>query len=369
MEVLKDCELPAQFDVENREYENVKQEFEKTHFQTMDPMCFWRSNKTHEGVCEYKQLSTQDFKTVCKPYTIEHITDKGMVKNTSFYKTWIRDPNRRVFETIRFEPYANTDKSPDPIFNTFDGLKVNKDRHIDDDGDDDTNIDNFMEFISNLVGEQEIYNNLKNNTDDDISNDCPQTTYLLKYLAHMFQFPEKRTETIICFTGWAGKGKDTLLKFLTAIMGKKYCGETSNFSELSGKFNDILDSKLAIFLNVSVDGVAVQEKLKGMATRQVNTIKAKYKKKVEQSNYVRFFVLSNGDAPINIQSHDRRYIVFMCGFGLVVKQHDKVKSKYASDFWDKLNDDLKNRKWLEKVYGQLMEMDLSGFRPDRSSCD
>ena len=363
---LIDFELPEQFDKENMEYEHVKKRFEETYFHTMDPMCFWRANKSHDGVLTYKQLSTNDFKVVCEKFKIEEINDKGMVKYNSIYKRWIGDENSRVYENICFLPYGKIDKCPDYVFNTFEGFEINKVDDVDDDDDDDVDIDNFMEFLSNLVGEHDIYTKFKDTT-DDLSDKCPQTAFLLKYLAHMFQFPEKRSETIICFKGWTGTGKDTLIRFLKAMMGTKYCGETGNVYDLFKNFNNILDSKIALFMNEleGKDGVAVQEKLKGLCTRETNTINAKHQKEVEQTNFTRLFVCSNGDSPLNVQAHDRRIIVFMCGYVLVVKQSDMVKSKYATDFWNKFNDDLKNIKWKKKIYNQLMDIDLTGFRPDR----
>ena len=89
--------------------------------------------------------------------------------------------------------------------------------------------------------------------------------------------------------------------------------------------------------------------------------------KIQQRNFIRLFVLSNNDAPVNIQIHDRRYVVFNSGYGLVINQSDKEKSDYALKFWTKFNDDLKNKKWLEKVYDQLMELDLSDYCPDKDA--
>ena len=152
-------------------------------------------------------------------------------------------------------------------------------------------------------------------------------------------------------------------------MGCKYCDLTSDAYDLFKDFNDILDSKIAIFLNEmeGKDGIAIQEKLKDLATRDYNKVNSKHEKKIQQRNYIRLFVLSNNDAPVNIQIHDRRYVVFNSGFGLVVNQSNKEKSEYAINFWTKFNDNLKNKKWLEKIYNQLMEIDLSDYCPDKSA--
>ncbi len=374
IEALKDFELPEDFDETKKDYKYVKEEFEKNHFQTLSPPCFWKQILNSDGTKKYIQYSTKDFQLACKEFEIEEINDSGKVIYKSIFDNWIKDKTRRKYETIDFMPYGKTDKSPNYVFNTFEGFEINKEKNIDSDSDDDIenyinclkseeediNIDNFMEYMSNLVGEQELYNN---------NMDCPKTEYFTKYIAHMFQYPEKQTRKIICLKGWTGTGKDTLLKLIRAIMGSKYCDLTSDAYDLFKDFNDILDSKVAIFLNEmeGKDGIKIQEKLKDLATRDYNKVNSKHEKKIQQRNFIRLFVLSNNDSPVNIQIHDRRYVVFNSGYGLVVNQADEKKSNYALKFWTKFNDDLKNKKWLEKVYNQLMEIDLSNYCPDKSA--
>ena len=362
IEAIKDFELPEDFDETKKDYKYVKEEFEKYHFQTLNPPCFWKQITNSDGTKKYIQYSTKDFQLACKEYEIEEINDAGKVVYRSIFENWIKDKTRRKYETIDFMPYGKTDKSPDYVFNTFEGFEVNKDKNLDTEEDEfeDANIDNFMEYISNLVGEQELYNN---------NIECPKTKYFIKYIAHMFQYPEKQTRKIICLKGWTGTGKDTLLKLIRAIMGSKYCDLTSDAYDLFKDFNDILDSKIAIFLNEmeGKDGIKIQEKLKDLATRDYNKVNSKHEKKIQQRNFIRLFVLSNNDAPVNIQIHDRRYVVFNSGYGLVINQSDKEKSDYALKFWTKFNDDLKNKKWLEKVYDQLMELDLSDYCPDKDA--
>jgi len=358
IEAIKDFELPSDFD-EKKDYKYIKNLFEKKHFQTLNPHCFWKQITCSDGNKKYIQYSTKDFQLACKEYEIQTINIQGKIIYKSIFEDWIKDKTRRKYETIDFIPYGKTDKSPDYVFNTFEGFEVNK-LDIDDINIEDENIDNFMEYISNLVGEQELYNN---------KNECPKTAYFTKYIAHMFQYPEKQTRKIICLKGWTGTGKDTLLKLIRALMGTKYCDLTSDAYDLFKDFNDILDSKIAIFLNEmeGKDGIKIQEKLKDLATRDYNKVNSKHEKKIQQRNFIRLFVLSNNDAPVNIQIHDRRYVVFNSGFGLVINQSNKSKSEYALNFWTKFNDDLKNKKWLKKVYNQLMEIDLSDFCPDKDA--
>ena len=355
-----DITLPDNLEEENMEYSKVKKEFEKDHFQTLSPPIFWKKIVLADNTTKYVQYNTKDFQLACKEYPILELDDTGKMKKKPIFDKWISDTTRRKYQSIDFMPYGNINNCPEHIFNTFEGFAINK-KSVDNDMD--MNIDNFTEFISNLVGEHDILKNGGN------FKDCPKTNYFIKYIAQMFQFPEKRSDKIIVLKGWTGTGKDTLLKLFRSLMGYKYCDTTGDPTDLFKDFNDILDSKIAVFLNEmeGSDGVKIQEKLKELATREVNKVNSKHEKRVVQQNKLRLFVLSNNDSPVSIQIHDRRYIVFNCGFNLVIKTKNKEQSKYASEFWCKFNDDLKNINWLKKVYSQLMEIDLSDFCCDKSA--
>ena len=359
-DTISDITLPEKLEEAEMEYESVKIKFEESHFQTLNPPVFWKNIRLYDNSMKYVQYNTKDFQLACKEYPILITDEDGKIKKKSIFETWISDPTRRKYQSIDFIPYGIEDICPDHIYNTFEGFAIN---NKDVDYDMNTDITNFTEYLSNLVGEQDKY------LDDPVATNCPKTSYLMKYIAHMFQYPEKLTEKIIVFKGWTGTGKDTLLKVLRNLMGYKYVDTTGDPTDLFKDFNDILESKIAIFLNEmeGSDGIKIQEKLKELATREVNKVNSKHEKKIYQSNKLRLFVLSNNDSPVSIQIHDRRYIVFNCGFGLVVKTKNEVQSKYASDFWCKFNDDLKNINWLKCVYDQLMEIDLSDFCPDKSA--
>lgn len=358
---LENFELPDNLDEQiEEEYEKVKVKFEKEHFQTLCPPAFWKQIINSEGEKKFIQYSRKDFELACEEYKYIDVNDKGVVTKATIFKKWIGDTSRRKYQSIDFIPYGIESNCPDNIYNTFEGFEINKNKNIDTDLVEDCDINNIMEYLSNLVGE---YDKFKNKLD------CPNTKYLTQYIAHMFQYPQKQTRKIICLKGWTGTGKDTLLNLLRELMGFRYCGLTSDPTDLFKEFNTILDSKIAIFLNEmeGKDGVKIQEKLKDIATRKYNCVNNKHEKKIDQRNYIRIFVLSNNDNPVNIQLNDRRYVVFNSSYDLVINQSNKDKSDYALKFWEKFNKDLKNPLWLEKVYNQLMEINLSDFCPDKNA--
>lgn len=356
-----DISLPDNIENDNMEYSKVKEKFEEQHFQTLSPPTFWKQIVNTDGSNKYIQYNTADFKLACKEYNYIHIDDEGKMRKKDIFEAWIADTERRKYQTTDFLPYGLLDNCPEFVFNTFEGFEITK--NTTSILDDDISITNILEYISNLVGEYNIYMNTKDITE------CPKTEYLLKYIAHLLQKPMEKTRKIIVLKGWTGTGKDTLLKLIRALVGFKYVDLTSDPFDLFKDFNDILDSKLAIFLNEmeGSDGIKIQEKLKDLATRDYNRVNAKHEKKIQQKNCIRLFVLSNNDSPVNVQTHDRRYVIFNSGFDLVANSKDEKQRDYAIKFWTKLNDDLNNISWLKKVYSQLLELDLTEWCPDKSA--
>ena len=49
IQALKDFELPEDFDETQKDYKYVKIEFEKKHFQTLSPPCFWKEIMNSDG--------------------------------------------------------------------------------------------------------------------------------------------------------------------------------------------------------------------------------------------------------------------------------------------------------------------------------
>ena len=323
------------------EYDHLKPEFEKSHFITVKPFAYWKKNKEPDGSFSFNQIKENDFKNACEEYQIISFNSRDELTPTSIFKRWMADPTKRKYESIDFLPYGNDDTCPKHVYNTFQGFEVNKIVNH-----ERVCVANFGELIFNLCNE-----------------DATTSEYLMKYVAHMFQHPNKRTEKIIVLKGWTGTGKDTLFRTLRYLMGTKHVGITESPESLFGNFNDIMDSKLGLFMNEleGADGIKYQEKLKAAACNIKNLINVKYEKPVEQNNFCRIFVNSNNDGCVNIKSDDRRYVVINTGFKLVTNVKDGEEKAKAVAFWQKYYNNLNDPNWRRSLYDFLMSMDLTGF--------
>jgi rubrerythrin len=334
-------------DFECEEYKKVKERFEKHHFITIKPYAYWKQNKNPDGSFSYNQIKESDFKNACLEYKYISTNRKGQMEALSIFSEWAGDVNKRKYECIDFIPFGKEDECPPHVYNTFEGFEANKIKTF-----NRVKTKNFDEMISNLCNE---YNRA----------DKPMTDYLMNYIAHIFQYPNKRTEKIIVLKGWTGTGKDTLYRTLQRLAGVKYIGITEDCDTLFGQFNNLLDSKLAIFLNEmeGADGIKYQERLKALASNISNKVNNKHDKVMEQNNYVRPFVFSNSDNCVNIQHHDRRMVVIKTGFELVSNIKAGKKKDRILKFWKTYYSNLENKDWVASLYHNLMERDLSDFNP------
>jgi len=330
------------------EYEVVKVKFEKDHFQTMNPYICWKQYLDADGMHQHTQLNLNEFKTACKEYPIIEYRPSGtlMTPAPSIYDRWMEDKSRRKYESINFIPFGKENTCPPHIFNTFKGFRINNEKPAKP--FEEVSINNFRILIWNLCNEE-----------------LEMSDYLMKYVAHMFQFPNRLTEKIIVLRSWTGCGKDTFHRILSDLMGFEHVGMTGDPEAVFGQFNEIMDSKVAVFLNEmeGKNGIMYQEKMKHQASSKKTRVNAKYNKPLWQNNYARLFINSNQDGCVNPQVHDRRFVIINSGFGLVQNTNDKKKAKKLEKYWDTLYNNLNSYDWRKSLYDMLMNIDLTGWSP------
>jgi hypothetical protein len=345
-----DCNVELDFADEDNElmdYEKVKVEFEKKFFHIKQPFSYWALSRDTDGSYRNYQLSNQDFKLACEEYKIEDFNEKGELIIRSIFNKWVGDKNKRQYETIDFLPFGKVDNHPSYIYNTFEGFKIKRELDLAKNNYNEVDVSNFNELLKNLS-----------------NHDTEKYNYLLKYIAHTFQYPDVRTEKIIIFQGWTGTGKDSLFRTLQKLMGMKYIDSTEDIEELFGNFNTILDSKICLFLN-ETEGkktLEFQERLKGLCTATHNRINEKNRKRIQQQNFCRIFGATNSTNGVNIQESDRRYIIYKPSLGLVKDVKDKQQKEKATSFWNKYYEDINSFDWCASLYNYLINMPLDDFK-------
>ena len=249
-----------------------------------------------------------------------------------FIYNYIQDPYKRIKETIGFYPCEN--QCPDNEYNIFKGFRITQfqfDKFEEDDYEDLEIIKEHIRFLTDDMSE--------------VANDCKE--YLLDWMAHIFQKPHLKTNTMIILKGGEGIGKGILMKILNSMIGDNYYYSTPDPQrDLFGQFNSIGKARLLINFDEGEKSQTDKfyEQLKNNITEDSITSREKYQKDIKLRNYARYIMTTNNDNVIKISDTNRRFVGFEC-------RHPRKDPK-------KLVKAMKNDKALFLFYKLLMKRDI-----------
>jgi hypothetical protein len=330
--LLKDIEIDTTEEIKN--YENVKNEFEKTHFMIEDPLLFGREYFS-EGVKKYSLYNSSDFVILTKPFIYEDLENGKLVKK-SIYNRWLTDNNKRSYKNISFIP-SLTKYDPN-IYNTFQGFNY-----------DTTN----KEYKTHPTVVQDFINHIGLLSDFE----QPSIDYINKYIAHIIQKTTQNPQICLIFKSIPGFGKDLLISFIEKMLGVNYIARTAEVNDIFGRFNSIIKDKILLQVNEleGKDGFGMKEKIKNFITEEKTVMREKNVKAYTQNNYIRFIICSNNLTPVEITTGSRRFCVFQC-----------TQPKPADQYFDNLIDYLTNKDALYTLYDYYNNLDISDFVPKNS---
>tara|TARA_R100000654_G_scaffold60161_2_gene86946 strand:- start:1122 stop:3260 length:2139 start_codon:yes stop_codon:yes gene_type:complete len=252
-----------------------------------------------------------------------------------FIYNYIQDPYKRIKETIGFYPQENL--CPDNEYNIFKGFRITQFQFDTFEEDDYEDLDIIKEHIRFL-------------TDDmsELANDCKE--YLLDWIAHIFQKPHLKTNTMIILKGGEGIGKGIFMSMLSNMIGQNYYYQTPDPQrDLFGNFNSIGKAKLLINFDEGDKSQTDKfyEQLKNSITEEFETCREKYQKSITLKNYARYCMTTNNDNVIKISDTNRRFVGFEC------RHPRKDPSKILKA--------MKNDKALYLFYKFLMKRDIENI--------
>ena len=315
----------------SKSYKKVKEKFEKKNFMVSNPLLFG-CEKNNQVVLYNKQ----DFSTISATYQYLTMTAFG-IKQHDFFSQWLKDEDKRIYKNVDFIP--KTEIKDEKVYNMFKGFScINiKDYKIDDEMKEGWKI--FKELIGVLT-----------------NNEKECETYLLNYIADIFQHPDINPLIgVVLRSKIQGVGKNSLVQILSKIMDfesihSKYLLE-GGMEDVIGVFSKDLSQKMLIAIDEvnSQQGFENNDKLKKFITEEKRKINEKNVKSYHESNWSRVFAFSNNNNPIKLEENDRRFVVFKAG---------KPKDR---SFYNKLHSYRTNKKVLTYIYSQLMNIDLTEF--------
>ena len=222
----------------------------------------------------------------------EWIEDKSKPK--SFIERWIRDDDKK--SASGYGVYPPPTSVPEGHINLWSKFPYQ------DLETEYTKKENEMKIILNLM--------------KVLCNNCEiQYEHLLKWLAHMFQYPADKIGKFPIFIGDEGIGKGTFNKILRKLVGKiKYLETSQPENQVWGKFNHLMGDAYIVIINEFGKGNAkdAEGRIKNIITDETMNIKGEGDKPYSIESVHRFIGGTNNEDPIKSKKGDRRNWIIRC---------------------------------------------------------
>lgn len=302
-------------------YVGQKKKFEETHFKTMYPSGFHRVFTHGDGRVELQKFISLN----------EMYCNLFVENGESFVGRWVKDPTIRTYQAFGF--YPNRSLCPANEYNLFTGFEVEKMEIT----DPTVNFNRIMVHINTLVGNNQEY-----------------FDYFIRYLAHIFQYPEIKAGVAIIFNGAHGTGKDMFLGFIERLLGYgNYVSTGSPEEVIFSRFNAVTACKLLIHVEEMSKNLfrKYSEKVKTRITKEAEHFEEKGEKAIYLPCYERYIFTTNDEIPIYLEPGERRIVIF-------TPSSENCKN-FA--YFDALAKDMKNPSICRMFYNYLKNLDLSNW--------
>jgi hypothetical protein len=263
-----------------------------------------------------------------------------------FLKAWEFDI---TYSEMKFSPFgakAGYDWSNMDVFNIFTGF-VNRFE---------------VEFE---VDESRIERYLTHIREAWCNDDIELFDFTVKLFAYMVQFPHLKTAVAMIVMGPEGLGKNFVMElWRDYVIGHNYFLETPSIEAITNKFNAGLEGNLMVVLNEaakvnkSVDANKAQEVVKDLITEKRRRYERKGLEGYMGECFNNVIMFSNNDYVVRASTEMRRF-VFYKGSGRFIGKELEHFAPIKKDFED-------NDAGIH-LYHYLMNIDLTGFHPQRSA--
>ncbi|MDQ0314836.1 DUF5906 domain-containing protein [Amorphus orientalis] len=202
---------------------------------------------------------------------------------------WMRDPARRQYSGIVFEPDPDGPDAAAPAgtYNLWRGFEYERSR----DGDNSAILDHLLERV--CQGSEELFH------------------YVTAWFAHMVQRPRERIGTALVIRGGQGTGKTMIGQTFGSLFAPHYfLADDPRY--LIGQFNAHMKGCLLLQADEGfwAGDKHAEGRLKGLVTSDIQFIEHKGVDPIQIKNYVRLLVTSNEDWVVPAGKDERRFAVF-----------------------------------------------------------
>jgi hypothetical protein len=247
----------------------------------------------------------------------------------SFVQAWLNDVNKQYYTTMDFSP---NEPLSNEGFNLFD-------RFAYEDGNKDYNVEKI----------QTILDHIKYLVNEEGKADTPTYEYVLNWLAHIIQRPERKTESALVFySRKEGIGKNAFTDLLEKIF-EGYITSIESIDTLAGKFNSILKAKLVVFGDeISPKAKELNDVIKKRITSKNINIEYKGLESIKMKDRSNYIFTTNNELAFKVSDEDRRFCLIEC-----------PRIKKDAVYFDNLYKSLDDQNTLKNFYNFLLSKDLT----------
>ena len=179
---------------------------------------------------------------------------------------------------------------------------------------------------------------------------------VLNWISHLIQRPYEKPTYHLLLTGEQGTGKGTLCNSLISPLISNQLVSINSYSQLTGRFSDILADNLLIVLDDCRRGSHnTATALKSLLTEKRVYIERKGLQGRMVNTYSRFVLNSNDKLPIPIEHNDRRWFIPQYMNHVIDRGETQA---FISSFIKWLESNTDNAYWF------FMNRDISQFNPN-----
>lgn len=176
--------------------------------------------------------------------------------------------------------------------------------------------------------------------------------YVIKYLAHMLQYPEHKPGVMLVLLGRQGTGKGLFFQILQRIWSRTAL-LVSDIDQIVGRFNAALEQNYVIMMDEAMfsGDYKSQDRMKSLITEKTCQVEQKYQPSRTISSVHRFFASSNHDHFARVEADDRRLLI------LRVSDKRQGDTAYFAQLVGAIDDD----SVIAGMVYALMNTKLTGF--------
>lgn len=323
---LKDLERKASLETP-RSYISLKFMFEMEWFKVRHPPMYFRVESG--GEISYRKESE-----LFQSYRDRFFQERGGEPDR-FIQKWIDDEGKRVFDKFDIRPPPLSVQ--DGTYNGWQGLAAEKLEDPENPSTYDGFLQEFLDVLLAICGEN-----------------VQVRSFLMDWIAHMFQRPGELSRVAVCINSAQGTGKGWLVDMIQAVVGSHHCHDTSRGSDIFDKFNASLMNKL--FVNIDEmnrsTGRNHHDTIKRLITQPRAVIERKGYDPIKVTNFARFLFTTNNDFTVHIEPGERRFVLI----------RSSTRFKWNTEVWARLYGALEDPGAVRTLYRFFMERDISAVK-------